>query len=362
MRAHFIDRIRVILTILVIAHHSAITYGANGGWFVRLAPTEGPTSLLLTIFVAVNQAFFMGFFFLIAGCFTPISYDLRGWADFSRERLLRLGLPVLVFGFLIGPLTVAIAGNGLDFVRPWITGMTALDFVIGPMWFALALLVFSLGYVVRRRFFPIPSRKRQPIPDHGTWITAALGVGLAALVVRQVTPVGTEILGFQLAYFPSYVFLFVTGLVIERFGWLENVKRRHAMPWLVAAMIAIPLLPLAMVVGQALGQTTFATGFSLPAVFYAFWEPVVAWGIIAGALWFFRRRWGEPNRRWTYLSRQSYGAFILHPPVLVSTALVLEPVPVPAFVKFVMLVFVGSVVSFGLAAVLRRLRIIRRIV
>jgi fucose 4-O-acetylase-like acetyltransferase len=343
MRAYFID-------------------SASGGWFVRLGPTEGPVALLLTLFVAVNQAFFMGFFFLISGYFTPISYDLRGWAGYTRERLLRLGLPVLAFGFVIGPLTVAIAGNGWDFVRPWLDRMSILDFVIGPMWFALALLMFSLGYVVRRRFFPTPSRKRQPIPDHGTWIAAALGVGLASLVVRQIMPVGSEFLGFQLGYFPSYIFLFATGLIAERYGWLEKVRRQHAMPWLIAAAVAIPLLPVAMIVGEALGQTTFATGFSLPSVFYAFWEPVVAWGAIAGALWWFRRHWAEPNKRWTYLSRQSYGAFILHPPVLVSTALMLEALPAPAFIKFVMLILIGTVVSFGLAAAVRRMRIVRRVI
>jgi hypothetical protein len=33
------------------------------------------------VFVTLNQAFFMGFFFLIAGYFTPASFDRKGaWA------------------------------------------------------------------------------------------------------------------------------------------------------------------------------------------------------------------------------------------------------------------------------------------
>jgi len=363
MRAYFLDRIRVILTILVIAHHSAITYGASGSWFIKLAPEDGPSALILTLFVAVNQAFFMGFFFLISGYLTPSSYDRKGWAAYMRDRLLRLGLPVLVFGFVIGPLTVAIADTrSWDFVPQWMGLMGQLRFVMGPMWFAYALLIFTLGYVLWRRFVPLAPGPKQPIPDHVSWILSALGVGFAALVIRQFVPVGAEVLNLQLGYFASYVFLFVVGCVAERYGWLENVKRRHAMPWLIALVVAIPLLPVALILGEALGQTNFATGFSFPAVFYAFWEPVVAWGVIAGALWYFPLKWGERDRRWGFLSRQSYGAFILHPPVIVSVALLMEPLPFPAIVKFPLLVAAGTVISFALAWAMRKLPLVRNVV
>jgi glucan biosynthesis protein C len=33
-RTFFIDRLRVVLTALVILHHTAITYGGSGGWFL----------------------------------------------------------------------------------------------------------------------------------------------------------------------------------------------------------------------------------------------------------------------------------------------------------------------------------------
>jgi hypothetical protein len=37
-RDFYIDRLRSVMTVLVILHHSAITYGAIGGWFWREAP------------------------------------------------------------------------------------------------------------------------------------------------------------------------------------------------------------------------------------------------------------------------------------------------------------------------------------
>ncbi|MGV3550578.1 acyltransferase family protein [Rhizobium sp.] len=362
MRTYFLDRIRVILTILVIAHHSAITYGASGGWFVRLAPGDGPTAMALTLFCAVNQAFFMGFFFLISGYLTPSSYDRKGWADYLRDRLLRLGLPVLVFGFVLGPLTVAIAADGSGFLTRWLTMMSELRFVIGPMWFAYALLVFAIGYVLWRRFVPIRPKPRQPIPAQRMWIISALAVGLAALVIRQFVPVGEEVLNLQLGYFASYVFLFAVGCIAERYGWLEEIKQRHAQPWVIAGVVAIPLLPLALMVGEAMGQTNFATGFSLPAIFYAFWEPVVAWGVIAGALWIFPMWWGERDRRWGFLSRQSYAAFIIHPPVIVTLALLMQPLPLPLIVKFLVLTLGGTVLCFSFAWAIRKVPFVGRVI
>ena len=126
--------------------------------------------------------------------------------------------------------------------------------------------------------------------------------------------------------------------------------------------MAIPLLPVALIVGASLGQTDFATGLSFPAIFYAFWEPVIAWGVIAGALWYFPLKWGERDRRWGFLSRQSYGAFILHPPVIVSIALMLEPLPLPVLVKFMLLVLSGSAMSFALAWVMRKIPVVRSVV
>lgn len=63
-RDFYIDRLRTVLTALVILLHCAITYGASGGWFCYERHFDGsPSSILLTIFTGSLQAWFMGFFF-----------------------------------------------------------------------------------------------------------------------------------------------------------------------------------------------------------------------------------------------------------------------------------------------------------
>ena len=65
LRSDFLDRIRVILTVLVILHHVAITYGAEGGWYLRYKAGDLLSGASLTLFCAVNQSFFMEFSFFI---------------------------------------------------------------------------------------------------------------------------------------------------------------------------------------------------------------------------------------------------------------------------------------------------------
>ena len=62
-----LDALRACLTLLVVFHHCAITYGAIGGWYYHeVAAGPSVASALLTLFCAINQAFFMGLLFVLA--------------------------------------------------------------------------------------------------------------------------------------------------------------------------------------------------------------------------------------------------------------------------------------------------------
>src|SRR6185437_15262376 len=80
VRLFFLDHSRTALTILVVLHHLAVIYGAATTFYYVEPPKANDhlASLLLAVFVLVNQSYFMGFFFLISGYFTPGSFDRKG--------------------------------------------------------------------------------------------------------------------------------------------------------------------------------------------------------------------------------------------------------------------------------------------
>ncbi len=78
-----LDALRGSLTLLVLFHHAATTYGASGDWYyTEIRPASEPSSQLMSLFTAFNQTFFMGLFFLLAGYFTPGAVARHGAGGF----------------------------------------------------------------------------------------------------------------------------------------------------------------------------------------------------------------------------------------------------------------------------------------
>ncbi len=354
-RDESLDALRAATTMLVLFHHTAITYGAAGDWFYVEIPQSGAISSgLLTIFTAVNQAWFMGLFFLLAGYFTPGAFERRGALGFLGERALRLGLPLLAFGFLLGPATAALAqtAKGRNFLtvllRLWGRG----HFEPGPLWFAEALLIFALGYVAVRAI--LAKSPSPPFPSNRALLAAALAVGAAGFAVRLSWPTGTSVFGLQFGYFPSYLLLFSIGCAASGWPTLDAAPEATRRLWRRVSWFTLPVLPAFAILWPAVAgeSPNFSGGFSLPALVYAFWEPFLAWGVILGLLHSFRLRFSVLGVFGRSLARRAYAIYVIHPPVLVGVALAWRAIPAPALAKFLVTGSATVAVCFVLAGLL----------
>jgi peptidoglycan/LPS O-acetylase OafA/YrhL len=313
----------------------------------------------------------MGLFFLLAGYFTPASLERKGYARFIGDRFLRLGLPLLAFILILGPLTSGIVnlaqGDGFWPTIRWI--WQHKEIINGPLWFAQALLMFSLAYCAWRALFGPPVAERQraqtPVPGGRWWLMSALGVGALALAIRQVVPVGMNVFGLQLGYFAGYVFLFAVGIAAWRHNWLVQLNWKQARPWIITLFIAWPSLPVGIAVAHALhrgGSSGAPGGLSFEAILYALWEPFVAWGLIAAWLLVFRGHMNRPSAVWAWLNRRAYAVYIIHPPVLVAITLLLHGWAAPALVKFGVVGLSACAATWLVADLLVRLPGVRRVV
>jgi len=371
-RDFYIDRLRTVMTAFVILHHTAITYGAVGGWFWReIEPSGTLSSQLLLLFCATNQAYFMGFFFLLAGYFTPASLERKGYAWFIGDRFLRLGLPLLAFGLFLGPLTEAMVtfaeGRGFWSTFEWLWNNKI--FGNGPLWFAQALLMFSMGYCAWRALFGTrladARQTPNPVPPSLWWQASALATCVAALAIRQLVPAGVNVIGLQLGYFATYIVLFAIGIAAWRNDWLRQLTWKNSRTGILGLLIAWPCMPVGIAVAHALNGprgSNFSGGFSWTAILYALWEPFVAWGLIAVWLLVFRERMNQPSAFWTWLNRRAYAVYIIHPPVLVGISLLLHGWVAPALVKFGVVGGLAIVATWLAADPLVRVPGVRRVV
>lgn len=335
----FLDHLRILLTGLVVLHHTAITYGSPGSWYYRdYAPhsVDGITMTLLTMFVATNQAFFMGFFFLMAGYFTPASYEKKGAKTFLLDRFIRLGIPLAFYGFILGPVTVALAetAKGSSFLGALCSSLGS--FGPGPLWFAETLLIFASAYVLWRKVRkPGSNALRIEELGHLRLFLSAILVGALALLIRQWYPPGKTFLWLQLGYFTSYVVLFCVGCMAWQNRLLEKIEAKLAITWFVMSLLSITFFMAAASQHTMRGEDISGMGGMQPlAVSYAFFEPFVAWGFILFLLWLFRKRFNQPWSFGKTLAQRAYTIYIIHPPVLVGTSLLMHPWNITPLVKF----------------------------
>ena len=155
-RSYYLDNLKTLLTVLVIAHHAMIPFVSGEGW--PFHPSNPNESLpYMWHFLSTNAAFFMGLFFMISGYFVPKSFDHQGFAKFIGKKALRLLVPFAIISAILS------LANG----KP----------ESGHTWFLSSLFIFCLIYALLRLIF----NKVQPNPR-------PLSMGLVIVFAVLISP------------------------------------------------------------------------------------------------------------------------------------------------------------------------------
>lgn len=365
----YIDNLKVLLITLVVLHHTFITYGAPGGWYYFQKTTSEPAKIPMTMFVAVNQSFFMGFFFFLSALFVPSSYDKKGAVRFIKDRLLRLGIPLIFYSFLLGPVMnylVYYFGDGHRIgILKYLSGYDDwIDF--GVLWFVAALLLFTLLYVLWRRLF----KKQQielPTLTNGNILLFAAALGVLSFLVRIIFPIGWILkpVGFQLGHFPQYIVMFITGLIASQNKWLESLNYRQGkrMAGLAACIVTI-VFPLFYVLLTWLKFPSkyFSGGFHWPSLLYTLWEQLTGLCIITALLCIGKQRWNKASAFSSKLSRSAFAVYIFHPLVIISISLAIKDWGIDPALKLLVVAPLAVAFSFLLGSVIVSIPGVKRIV
>ncbi len=343
-RFYYLDLLRVLLTMLVFYHHSAIAFGASGGWYyISNETTTGLTKGLLSASMGIDQAYFMSLFFFISAYLMPFSYDRKGGKSFIYDRLNRLGIPLLIYSFLINPLLV------YEIYGRW--GEPGF----GPMWFVFTLLIFELSYAVYRHFCTKRLVLNWKYPTVAGILAFIIIMGISAFLIRLYVPVGREVLRLQLAFFPLYIGMYLLGIVAHRNHWLDKICVKDALPWfLIAIIFGIPLL---LIVMSRFSEQmdSFSGGWNLHALFYALWEPMMCVGISYFLLAYGKAHWNSPMALVQKLSIDSYSAYFIHPVIVVSFIFIMELLPIPPLMRLILVCIMGIPCCFIVAKGIRRM-------
>lgn len=362
-REHFVDYIRVALTILVIIHHTAIGYGASGGWcYITPETISGWPQLALSVMLTINQAFFMSLFFFISAYFMPGSYDRKGFGSFIKNRFVRLGIPLVIYCTLVNPTLLYF----IDMHRGFNPG-SLVQYIINSnirypntshLWFVFSLLVFETLYAFYRKFLKPKLRFTisDSVPTNRQIILFVASMAVIAFLVRVVYPIGGKnFIGLQFGFFTLYTAFYLLGIVARRKNWLEKMSVKTATSWFILAVMVIPVVIFAWlsIIRESALMNEFIGGFHIRSLVLTTWEAIVCTGFCLFFLLVSRKYLNRENRWVAVLSANSYSAYIIHPILVVVTTILLEPVSAPPFAKFVAVCLLAPVLCFGFSYLLR---------
>ncbi|KAK7057431.1 acyltransferase 3 [Favolaschia claudopus] len=364
-RVHFIDNLRSTLVALVIFHHAALPFGGIGFW-PYISPHHPPqSSITLSIFVAVNQSYFMGMLFALSGHFSALSASRKSWAAFCSDKLKRLGIPIVVSTLLIFPLGLAIVwwANQTPIQPALISYYRNLNGARGPVWYLAVLLCFDLVYITVRKFFPpfsflVP---RSVARYRVTVVVCLATVIIGSYLIRLPYPVGRVLppLGLQLAYALQYVLAYIAGTcltTIEPYFLVKSNPGRVLVLSYVLAVLSLVAISIPLQYGHKW----------LFDMLYACWNELCFY-FLGTALYSFFHASSHTTKRWGNTARYSYGAYIIHALVIVLLQILADNTIGPGLVfggviKTLVVGAVGVVLSWAAAWVLIRIPEVGRII
>ena len=346
----FLDIIKVLFTILIIFWHTTVTYVDVGWWYYKapniVDPLTDPFFLIIAALGGIFQTALLGLFFLLGGYFTPKSYDRKGIGLFWKERLIRLGIPLLLYIILINPILILVLSK-LN-VSPWNTDprlqgsfltfyfnqfsslSSFIDFISfsGPMWFLRLLLIFTFLYTVWNifsRFKPFKKLipKDFPIPNYTFLLLFALSLGLITFIVRIFFSIDNRPLEIPWGQFFQYLTMFSFGVICMRYLWFDKITPKQVRFWSITIIISTVVIFLTFIIGIDAGTDiiAFQGGINIYALIFSIIDSIICVGVLFVLIEVFYAKFNHQGVILRNLSHSAYYMYLVHPPILIATSL-----------------------------------------
>jgi hypothetical protein len=353
-----IDNLKAVLVAWIIAGHAMLGYAAIGGWpYDEVSETTLPPQLELALAALLGPTalFVIGTFFFLSGLFAPSNIARHGAAGFLRQRLVRLGLPWLLFTLLIWPVLMWFAyrsaGHPIPIWEAWQARQPFLD--SGPLWFIQILLYVSLFHALLAwRGYG----RELDLRTISLVLTAAC-IAAASFAVRLWFPARSQqILDLHVWQWPQCVGLYVLGVLVADKGWAERIPphlgRRCGIAVLGTIAVALAIMAATGVANVSQDDIPYLGGWHWQALTLDVGEAAL---VVAGSVWLlaFAQRWLTHRAigltRW---GRGAYAAYLLQAPVLIGLEIAERSLPWPAVIKAVTVAALAVAGSFTLGRLL----------
>ncbi|MFH8899444.1 acyltransferase [Streptomyces coeruleorubidus] len=377
-----LDAMRMLVVVGLVFFHSALVYATEGDFYV----TNAETTEAITVIAGFGVVWAMPLLFLISGLGAWHSLRRRGAGTFTKERLLRLGVPLLLATLLLNPLPQWLRQRSSDphyhesyagFLSRFFDVHLEFDelpflvqgeyFETGHLWFVVLLLTFSLMLAPLHRFLPHEPCRR--LADRVAAVTlrrrgVVLLPALAFAAICAFAGMEEDYAGWHRW---SYLLFFAAGFALAADTRFRTVMRRDARP---AACLGA-LLFVAAAPGFTTGDDPF-TDTTPPAVVSRALFGAAGWCLVVAIPGLLDRPRQQPSgapaptapttrqRVYGYLAAAVLPLYVLHQPIVVAVAYFVVGWAAPIPVEYVVLVTISLALTLAAYELLvRRTRVTR---
>lgn len=390
-RKHWLDNLRWVVVLLVLFYHVIYFYN-NKGVFGGIG-SFGPypdVKQYQDVVMYILYPWFMPLLFLLAGISARYALDkfsadagvdsrsaASKWFSARTRKLLVPGtIGLLVFQWMTGYFNTVIAGvaQGTDLTAgvPGVAKYIMWSFSgIGPLWFVQDLWLFSLLLLIVRKFDPknrfhdwcgrVFGGETRATETEGAGKTGGLWAmvlllilgflffGAEQLIIHNPRPESLD--GLHNLYKPLFYFVpFLMGYFIFSNDSVQDILGRFWAPTLAAAVAT----------GGILIATTFGQDNTSPQYLGSPLNCAYGWLAILAMIGWFRAKFDRTGPIAVYLTKSSYGLYIVHYLVIASLGYMMKMyTQLPAVAMYAILTVAVFTISPLLYEILRRIPFVR---
>jgi glucans biosynthesis protein C len=357
-RMYGLDALRGVAMTLGIFLHGSIAYKQGYHYGEWVFDKQFTSYFFDWLYLWINS-FRMQTFFLLAGFFAHILIAKRGLIDFTKNRLKRIGLVLLLSYFTILPLTLApylliveFTGSDkwqllLDFYFRFYTFRAHSGFM--HLWFLQHLVLFyglfiSTLYLINKwgiDLVKLSNKMRFGTSVFGFLFISSLLLGIISQLFKTSLPsiwTGFIIPLPQLLY---YLFFFVLGWMLEeKRGLFLSFSDSYKLFLIVGTMLNFLILYLVNSEIVELHSTYFLSGLK-------FLFSIQTMLLTVGFIGLFNGTVKKSKPFWSYIADSAYWVYLIHMPIVLTTQLLLLNSPVPGLLRFPVVILVAVVISFS---------------
>lgn len=366
-----LDVLRIVVVLGLVFFHAALVFATEGDYYVR----NSRTTEAITVLAGFAVVWAMPALFLVAGLGARYSVNRRGAGRFARERLLRLGVPLVFTVVALNPLPQWLRLRAADpdhhesywrfLPRYFTVHLDLADFPFfvdgkhfesGHLWFVLLLLAFCLLLApVAARLAAGGDRAAAAVARH----PALLLLPVLPLALINV-PLGMEE-DYAAWHHWAYLVFFLYGFALAGDDRVRSVMRRYARPLGVAGVVLFA----ACAPGFMTADDPFTDSTLLALVTRALFS-AAGWCLVVAILGTLdrpreqRHTEARPRPVMAYLSVAALPLYVLHQPVVVALAYGVVGWSAPIVVEYAVIVagsLAGILVLYE--CVVRRTRLTR---